>query len=110
MSIYIKNATGANCCGECEYNFCSQCARLIFNSLPNIQSLSKLNYEIEDDQKKLPNCPIKEIPTPHRRLIEVPTELSYKGLQYYSPYDYKGIAKYFLDQIKELPAIIESEE
>ena len=54
-------------------------------------------------------CPIVEIP-PHSRLTEEPKQLSYGGLAYISPNDCIEIAKYFSDQIKAMPTIIEAEE
>lgn len=50
-----------------------------------------------------------EVP-PHGRLIEEPKQLSYGGLAYISPNDFIGIAKYFSDQIKAMPTIVEAEE
>lgn len=50
-----------------------------------------------------------EVP-PHGRLIEEPKQLSYGGLIYISPYDFIGTAKYFSDQVKAMPTIIEAEE
>lgn len=50
-----------------------------------------------------------EVPTPHGRLIEEPKQLSYDGLAYISPYDVIGTAKYFLDQIRAMPTIIEAD-
>lgn len=49
------------------------------------------------------------IKAPRSRLIEEPKILSYCGLAKISPYDFIGTAKYFFDQIKAMPTIIEAE-
>ena len=56
-------------------------------------------------------CPIKaELPAKHGRLIEAPQELSYAGLVYIYPTDFRAIAAYFLGQIEEQPTVIEAED
>lgn len=50
------------------------------------------------------------IKAPHRRLIEEPELFHYGGLAKISPFDFIGTAKYFFDQVKAMPTIIEAEE
>lgn len=50
------------------------------------------------------------IKAPHRRLIEEPEFLSYSGLEKISPFDCIGMTKYFADQVKAMPTIVEAEE
>ena len=54
-------------------------------------------------------CPLIELPEKHRRLIEEPKGFNYGGLAYISPYDFEGTAKYFFEQVKAQPTILESE-
>lgn len=56
------------------------------------------------------NCSAIAIKAPHSRLIEEPELFHYDGLAKISPLDYIGTAKYFLDQVKAMPTIIEAEE
>ena len=51
-----------------------------------------------------------DVPTHHRRLIEEPELFHYGGLAKISPLDFNGIAKYFFDQIKAMPTIVEAED
>lgn len=55
------------------------------------------------------NCSAISIKTPHRRLIEEPEFLSYSGLEKISPFDCIGMTKYFADQVKAMPTIVEAE-
>ena len=55
------------------------------------------------------DCPLGEVKTPHRRLIEEPELFHYGGLAKISPLDFNGIAKYFFDQVKAMPTIVEAE-
>lgn len=55
-------------------------------------------------------CPLVEVPTPHGRLIEEPTTLSYSGVCKIDPYNYVGLAEYFCGQIKSQQTVIEAEE
>ena len=57
---------------------------------------------------KNPNCPLIEVPTPHGRLIEEPKAFDLDGLFYIEPHDFERIGKYFIDQVKEQPTIIEA--
>lgn len=50
------------------------------------------------------------IKAPHSRLIEEPELFHYGGLAKISPLDYIGTAKYFFDQVKAMPTIVEAEE
>lgn len=50
------------------------------------------------------------IKAPHSRLIEEPELFHYGGLAKISPLDFNGIAKYFFDQVKAMPTIVEAEE
>ena len=64
-----------------------------------------------DDENEKPNwCSAQEIQTPHGRLIEEPELLSYGGLAKISPFNFNSIAKYFADQVKAMPTIVEAEE
>lgn len=56
------------------------------------------------------NCSAIAIKAPHGRLIEEPEFLSYGGLAKISPFNFNGIAKYFADQVKAMPTIVEAEE
>lgn len=55
------------------------------------------------------NCSAIAIKAPHSRLIEEPELFHYGGLAKISPLDFNGIAKYFFDQVKAMPTIVEAE-
>lgn len=55
------------------------------------------------------NCSAITVKAPHSRLIEEPGLFHYGGLAKISPFDFIGTAKYFADQVKAMPTIIEAE-
>ena len=58
MSILIKGATLPNSCWDCEADFAYQIGCELWQ-----------DYE-EFCERRHPNCPLVEIPTPHGRLID----------------------------------------
>lgn len=56
------------------------------------------------------NCSVIVIKAPHSRLIEEPELFHYGGLAKISPFDFNGIAKYFIGQVKAMPTIVEAED
>ena len=92
MSVLFKGMVMPQCCGECKFMVDRWCYA------------SEDAYFVEN--KRHPDCPLVEVPTPHGRLIdadelEVDTE--------WSDY-YDGYQSYSAMQIKYAPTVIESEE
>ena len=65
---------------------------------------ARLTPSLEDEWHK-----VIELPEKHGRLIEEPKVFYYGGLVHIGCYDFEGIAKYFYEQVKEQPTILESE-
>jgi hypothetical protein len=100
--ILIKNVKMPDCCFRCPFkNHDGMWVRCIFTG-ENVEPETRR-------ETKASSCPLIKVPTPHRRLIEEPKQLSYDGLAYISPTDSIGTAEYFLDQIRAMPTIIEAE-
>lgn len=51
-----------------------------------------------------------EIPNPHKRLIEEPQFFDIQGLVFIAHNDLIGTAKYFMDQLRAQPTIVEAED
>ena len=62
-----------------------------------------------DIQTKI-GCPLVEVPTPHRRLIEEPETLCYAGLAKISTHDFRGEAEYFCKQVRAQRTVLEAED
>lgn len=104
MGVYIKGMEMPNNCHECELvdilPTCP-CKKMADEDFWNNVSLAVEGHK---------DCPLSEVKTPHRRLIEEPELFHYGGLAKISPLDCIGTAKYFFDQVKAMPTIIEAEE
>lgn len=104
MSLLIKGMEMPNNCHECELvdilPTCP-CRKMADEDFWNNVSLAVEGHK---------DCPLSEVKTPHRRLIEEPESFHYGGLAKISPLDCIGTAKYFFDQVKAMPTIVEAEE
>lgn len=96
MSILIKGATLPDSCWDCQPDFAYQIGCELWQ-----------DYE-EFCERRHPNCPLVEIPTPHGRLVCV-NDLKAEMRFYESKYC--GEQGYITeDDIDETPTIIESED
>lgn len=88
MSILIKGATLPDSCWDCEADFAYQIGCELWQ-----------DYE-EFCERRHPNCPLVEIPTPHGRLID-------RDDIYIGRWD---IDSDLAEQIQNAPTILEAEE
>ena len=88
MSILIKGATLPDSCWDCEADFAYQIGCELWQ-----------DYE-EFCERRHPNCPLVEIPTPHGRLID-------RDDVYIGRWD---IDSDLAEQIQNAPTILEAEE
>lgn len=102
MGIYIKGIKLPINCHECDAFGISDIVGL---KCPCYDDMNKYHFVVGRPN----DCPLNEVPTPHGRLIEEPKQVDYGGLAYISPDDVIGTAKYFLDQIRAMPTIIEAD-
>ena len=110
MSYIVKGEDAPRTCYECDWRiggFCSKTKDTITH--PDMTFMKRIPTDIFFE-RRLPDCPLIDIPNQHGPLIEKPTEICYEGLRKIAPNDFKGIAEYFLSQIEKLPTIIEAEE
>ena len=94
MSILIKGATLPNSCWDCEADFAYQIGCELWQ-----------DYE-EFCERRHPNCPLVEIPTPHGRLIDGDEFKSWVD-DWYDCTDIGNIVESWID---ERPTILEAEE
>lgn len=111
MGIYLPNMEMPKDCPMCPLAHYSTLGCFMgCNITPGKRYAMAHDKEYAESSTRPEWCPLSEVPTPHGRLIEEPRYFKYNGLVYISPFDFVGIAKYFLDQCKDIPTIIEAEE
>lgn len=99
MKIYIKDMRMPKSCADCELFYDYYCCMITGTNASMI--------DWETNQKKLPNCPLVEIP-PHGRLIDAD-----KLCEFYSHPDNSGgdyTAYHFIEHINNCPTIIEADK
>ena len=110
MGIYLPNMEMPKDCPMCplaHYNTLGDFTGC--NITPGKRYAMTHDKEYAESSTRPAWCPLVEVPTPHRRLIEEPELFYYGGLAKISPLDFIGTAKYFSDQVKVMSTIIEAE-
>ena len=113
MSVLVRGMKMPDCCANCPFQILEREKYISFQYVIDASECERCDgfmTEHESYSKMLPKCPLVDVPTPHRRLIEEPELFYYGGLVKISPLDFIGTAKYFSDQVKAMPTIIEAEE
>lgn len=98
MSILIKGATLPDSCWDCQPDFAYQIGCELWQ-----------DYE-EFCERRHPNCPLVEIPTPHGRLIDEKELLDKIKQGQYSEDINQVIYSVGADDIDNAPTILEAEE
>lgn len=101
MNLLIKGMDMPRCCAECQMRYMAigydwEC---VFT-----------NDDVRDyDKKRLPNCPLTEIPTPHGRLIDADRLIAVlKSTTAISQSDY-NLFNHIVGLIEHQPTVIEKE-
>ena len=110
MSVLIKGMEMPRWCCSCELNVDDTYCCVTETAFSDNERIKEgFDYQ----EKRLPNCPIVEVPTPHDRLVD-----GWKVLETameWCPDDDGTVGKIgdlreLLDEIEALPTIIEAEE
>lgn len=94
MGVYVKGMEMPDDCDSCKVSDVLNCTL----------------WKPMDIGERHPECPLVEVPTPHRRLIEEPETLCYAGLAKISTHDFRGEAEYFCKQVRAQSTVIEAED